>query len=344
MDGRQTGTYRCGRTGAEAVHLTYREMEERDFEACFALMQDRKRYSEDERAALPGIWRRWRKEEAMNAAVMEWQEGTAPPHVIFFGMSVFVTDQFLADARNSPTPHLSSTLLRWVMEGRSPTLDLPAVRAANSGDGLNLVINNFGFAWDEWPPEQLALILSRGTESFFWLLSGYNLREILVEYYDRRSVQFALAGGFLLRSDRRGANMEAGSLLSADDQSPCCVGITAEEALASPGSAIAKLFPYHRPSCLFSSGEQKVLLQALLDHSDEEIAALLDVSLSTVKKRWTGIYDCVFEQQPEILPEALWAAGQTQQKRGQEKRRHLLSYLRLHPQELRPYSRKKAPA
>lgn len=324
------------------MHLTYREMEERDFEACFTLMQDRQQYSAEELAALPEIWRRWRVEEAINAAVMEWHEGDASPHVIFFGMSTFVEDQFLADTQIFPSPNLGCTLVRRAIEGRSPVLNLAAIRAGNSGAGLNLVINHFGFSWETWPPEQLGLILSRGTESFFWLLSGYNLREIFAEYYDRRTVQFALAGGFLLRSDCRGMNPEASTLLSAEARSPYGVGITAEEAVASPGSAIARLFPYHQPRYFFNRGEQKVLLHALLDHNDEEIAALLNVALSTVKKRWASIYDSVAEQRPEILPETVSAASLSWPTRGHEKRRHLLSYLRLHPEELRPYSKKKS--
>ncbi len=325
------------------MYLTYRELEERDFEACFALMQDREHYSAEALAALPGIWRRWRDENSIISAVMELHEGAALPRVIQFGMSVFVTDQFLADARTAPNLHLGHQLVCRVIEGRSPILDLAAIRAGNSGDGLNLLVNHFGFPWSAWSPEQLALIVSRGPESFFWLLSGYNLREIVIEYYDLRSVQYSLAGGFLLRSDCRGVNSDASTLLALGDQSPYLVGITAEEALANPGSAIARLFPHHRPRCFFSPGEQKVLLQALLDHSDEEIAALLDVTLSTVKKRWANIYDCVAEQQPDLLPEAERSAGLARHTRGQEKRRYLLSYLRQHPEELRPYSKKPRP-
>ena len=80
-----------------------------------------------------------------------------------------------------------------------------------------------------------------------------------------------------------------------------------------------------------------------MDRSDEEIAALLDVTLSTVKKRWASIYDCVAEQQPEALPEAGGGAIPAPQTRGQEKRRHLLSYLRQHPEELRPCGKKPKP-
>ena len=55
--------------------------------------------------------------------------------------------------------------------------------------------------------------------------------------------------------------------------------------------------------------------------SDDEIAALLDVALSTVKKRWASIYDRVSGQFPEMLPDTSFSPGPFQGGRGQEKRR-----------------------
>ena len=131
------------------------------------------------------------------------------------------------------------------------------------------------------------------------------------------------------------AYRKQGSLLPPDEQHPRLLGLTRAEATADAGAYVARLFPCHVPQFSFSHGEQKVLLQALLGRNDDEITATLDVALSTVKKRWAAVYGCVTEQLPAMLPEAALPYSLLQ-KRGQEKRRQLLTYLRQHLEELRP--------
>ena len=65
---------------------------------------------------------------------------------------------------------------------------------------------------------------------------------------------------------------------------------------------------------------------------------MLGKSLPAIKKMWISIYRRVEDCLPELIPDPLRsdipATG-----RGREKRRHLLAYLREHPEELRPVSR-----
>jgi hypothetical protein len=61
----------------------------------------------------------------------------------------------------------------------------------------------------------------------------------------------------------------------------------------------------------------------------------LGISLSTVKNVWRSIYSRSAAQPPVLFPkDAGWS------KRGKERRRRLLAYLREHPEELRPVSLK----
>jgi hypothetical protein len=57
-----------------------------------------------------------------------------------------------------------------------------------------------------------------------------------------------------------------------------------------------------------------------------------------VKKRWHAIYDRVADVDSELLPPPV-ADGVYSSSRGAERRRHLLNYLRQHPEELRPFER-----
>jgi hypothetical protein len=53
-----------------------------------------------------------------------------------------------------------------------------------------------------------------------------------------------------------------------------------------------------------------------------------------VKNSWRSIYNRAISSLPEIF------LDNAQAKRGKEKKRRLLAYLRDHPEELRPVSRK----
>ncbi len=61
---------------------------------------------------------------------------------------------------------------------------------------------------------------------------------------------------------------------------------------------------------------------------------MLFLSLITVKKRWEHIYRRVASVDSELLPEE--PSPPSSGRRGPEKRRHLLAYLRSHPEELQP--------
>ncbi len=70
------------------------------------------------------------------------------------------------------------------------------------------------------------------------------------------------------------------------------------------------------------------------------LAKELGVSLPTVKKMWLSIYDRVAQHAPELI--VANATIGAENKRGKEKKRHLLAYLQEHPEELRPVVRRAA--
>ncbi len=96
-------------------------------------------------------------------------------------------------------------------------------------------------------------------------------------------------------------------------------------------------YPSHHPKFGFSFLEQETLKLALDGRTDESIAQVTGVSLSTTKKRFRAIYDKV--QNASADPETvICAESLSDGARGPEMRRTLLNYLRAHPEELRPYS------
>ena len=83
-----------------------------------------------------------------------------------------------------------------------------------------------------------------------------------------------------------------------------------------------------------------MLLRALGGGTDQELRDDLGISLSSVKKMWRSAYDRVAACLPELIPRNLVADDNGNSERGKEKKQHLMGYLREHPEELRPVSRK----
>jgi DNA-binding CsgD family transcriptional regulator len=109
--------------------------------------------------------------------------------------------------------------------------------------------------------------------------------------------------------------------------------MTRTESLARGFSpATASLFNAPAPRFGFAPAEQRVLLRALLGETNREVASELGLSVQTVNKTWESAIRRI-----EMIAPCLLAAQEPDGKRGGEKRRHVLDYLRYHMEELRPY-------
>jgi DNA-binding CsgD family transcriptional regulator len=107
-------------------------------------------------------------------------------------------------------------------------------------------------------------------------------------------------------------------------------------------SWIASVFAHGAPQFGFNPSEQRLLLSALKGgDTDEALSDALGISVSGVKKTWRSIYERVADRDPELCPSH---SGEDQaETRGKQKKQRLLAYLREHPEELRPFSRKRMP-
>ena len=215
-----------------------------------------------------------------------------------------------------------------VARGRPPFLDLSALRRANTDGELSMVCLSSGM------PEHLLGLPAgheaqdRIVEQLYYLGGGYRLKEYFIDAYAPWQNDWALAAGFRLCNDHAAhyAACEA-------PQRAQLYAVTRDEALAWQGSIVAPVFRYEQPCFAFTPVEQELLFWALTEMTDDELAEELGVALITVRKRWERIYDRVLFISPELFP----AGAQTNaQKRGAEKKRRLLHYLRYHIEELRP--------
>jgi hypothetical protein len=258
--------------------------------------------------------------------------------ICFVGVSLFVHDDFVRELKTPPQFWFGPELARRTMRGNSPALSDTQVREANSDGGLNTV------TWEG--------CIRQGFESHIELHRkvisvyieqhrGYRCKEAIscqIENVER--LHWVLKTGGLLWNTKRGRYIDS---LEKDPseiiRDPHVLGVTREIEHDRPGTWVGALFEYHPPIIGFSRGEQKMLLSALSGRTDHELSDHLGVSISTVKNTWRSIYNRAASCMPELfLHESHTRSGVSE--RGKEKKRPLLYYLRDHPEELRPVSRR----
>ncbi len=311
------------------MHITFRPATTGDVEDCLRMLPPGFTCEPGLRARLPDLWRQWLGEGCLQTSILE--DGERPPgqRLVAFGANAFVTDDFMGELRAGRLPPAPAAHVAARHEtGDSPLLGPEDVRRANSGVGLNALVLHIG--WDEaaLTPDETRWVKAKLLEAFHYAIGGYQIKEVMQEVYTEEEMRRGLAAGALLRSDYARFFDHKLMSLPPPPLRPFLIGNSRAE--VQDGSTIAPLFFFTPPRFFFRPWEQEMLQQALRGLSDAELVAALHVSPSTVQKRWQAVYERAAA--PELFPRA----STETQTRGAEKRRHLLSYLRHHPEELRP--------
>lgn len=252
------------------------------------------------------------------------------------GFSVFVSDQFLTEAKTLPMFWLGPEIARRVAHGASPLLTEKQVAEANSGAGLNVVVCQTGL--DPEHLEDPAAHVVAAT-AFIEDHRGFCLNETVVQAESAGHLAGVLNFGALLFSPSDGRYRDvAQPNYQQIAMQPHLVGTTRKMAARHQGSWIASIYLYQQPQLGFSRSEQRLLSAALGGATDEQLGVMLDISLSAVKKTWRSICARVAAGLPGMIP-GTQSEDPFSQDRGKEKKRHLIAYLRDRPEELRPYVR-----
>jgi hypothetical protein len=285
---------------------------------------------------LPDVWCALLESDSLLSVVIEDLDREERDRLLGLGVSVFLTDDFVRQAKTPPLFWIGPELIRRTMQNDSPILDVAAIRRANSSGGLNL------FVWeaDLRPRDEAGLFATTAQlmAAFLELHSGFRMREAINQYPFGPMILAALRhGGWLMQA-------LSGEYLPVNDpdeveraRAPFILGLTRELARKRPGSWLSTVFDYQDPRLFLTPAEQRLVTPALSGRTDPEIAKALAVSISAVKKCWQSIYARASFRLPELLPDDPCDLG-PEDRRGPEKKRRLLSYLRNHPEELRPLS------
>lgn len=320
------------------MHLTYRPATEEDIETCLGFIPSAFDCDPLVRARMPALWRGWLRAGAMRMTVLE--DESRPPEMrrVAFGNSGFLSEEFARSVRAGLPPHLAAQVCERALAGKSPLLDTAALRKSISA-GLNLLVVHIGWSENVFDIEDVRRIKAKLIEAFFFTHAGYPIRDFMQEVYSGDEMRRGVAAGMLVYNDYASYWAENPERMPSEEDRPYLLGIDRES--VTEGSNISPLFLYTPPRFHFSVGEQELLQLALIDKTDEEMARALHISESAVQKRWQAIFDRAGASSVRWLPNPV-EAGKGGRVRGVEKRRHLLSYLRSHPEELRPIASRRA--
>lgn len=287
------------------------------------------RYSPELRDALPQIWERLLRSGQLNSMVLEGPDQC----VLGMGLSMFVADYFAERELAAPRPYLNARLHEMIRAGHSPVLDQRAIAKGNSEPGLTLMPLHFCTAsFDTSDPEIIRILLA-AQDTFRITHAGFRVKRMLKEVVGINLCRYMVSCGMNLHCDHASDAKIRGL---AEDEHPYLLAVNHAE--MPLGSTLSTMFAPTSRRFHFSPAEQKLLRSAILLEADEDIAAELNLSRDTLRKQWRSIYERVRHVDPLFFPEDAVLA-QDDGVRGRGKRRHLLQYLQLYMEELRPYQK-----
>lgn len=319
--------------GSRNSVLNTRPTQPQDFSECFGLIEERAYYTPAEQPRLLSFWRYLLKGRMTHSIVVEDVESPLGQRLLFFGMTTFVTDEFIREVRTMLPPPLSHRLFERWLKGRRCFLNRKEIARGNSGEGLNLVLLHTG--WKQGLPDDVKLSVDfRVMDAFFRVHSGFQIKEYLRDIFTEGHRMV------LQNHDARLRREYAGPFPSLPDGSLwplCLMGVKRDEGTRPTGRAsLLNLFHGSRPRFGFTQGEKDVLEKALEGETDQAISKSLRLTLWAIKKRWQGVYEKVEKLHARLLMPKSSRLTDRPESSKVERRRYFLEYLREHLEEIRP--------
>jgi DNA-binding CsgD family transcriptional regulator len=314
------------------MNLTTRPTLPGDLKECLPLIADRAVYKKEDIPRLLSFWHYLLKKRLTHSVVVEDSEKPAGDRIVFFGLTLFVSDEFIQEAKTSLPPPLPRRLFERWLKGRRVFLNRKEIASHHSGAGLNLFGVYYGFK--PLPPSELPLVNAKMMESFYQIHSGYRIKEYTVNVFGAEAVADVLQHDFVVWRDYREGPPGP---LPEGPSGPYLMGASRENC-REPKSmySIFRLFHPPAPRFHFSPGEKDVLERALFGETDQEISKSLHLSLWAIKKRWQGAYERIEKGDPKLLGPKKDGPDTFPDSPKAERRRYFLDYLRQHLEEIRP--------
>jgi len=272
------------------------------------------------------IWKELLRSRLLISGVIETASPGKGSRILGFGSSVFVTPEFVDLETRTPRQSINSRILASIADGKSVVLGPGAIARANAGSGLDAVFLSVVW-WNTSNAIEFSEMMMASAGSCVEAHAGYRIRSVMAELSGEqaRSLGAGIAGFDVIEEFR-----DVDRILARQRK---------EDAAGVSTNVSNLLFQYREPRLYLPVSSQQILITTLKGGTDEEVAMELRISVPAVKKRWRSIFLSVEDLMPELFGGYAAAADG---KRGNQRRHLVLSYVRDHAEELRPFARSRA--
>ncbi len=314
------------------ARLRHRPVARRDIAECFELLPPWLGLNDEHVAEIRQVWDWLIDEPSLLAGVIE--DLALPPgkRIQAAGVTLIVPQSLVRalDLDGQPRAFIARRIYRALRDGSFKPMTDREIGIENARGELTMMILHFSQRDHDIANPYVQDVITMANDTFRTFHDGFNLRAV---YYETGEINdlVAVASGFIRRQY---ADQAALQTLPREHQ-PAFFGLTREQARGLlPGSPARNCFQNQPPMFTFSASQRRLLWFALFDDSDDALMPLLDVSVHGLKKLWRGIYERIEDRMPEFFGDS---GSGDEGKRGPEKRRQVLAYVRQRPEELRPW-------
>ncbi len=305
----------------------------RDLAECFELLPPWLGLDDAMSRALPALWDRLVDEPSVVSALLEDLTQPAGKRIQGWGVTIVLPQPLVRslELHDKPRAFVARRVYAALLAGSFVPMSDREIGIENARGSLTMLIMHFSQRSHDITSPYFQSVIAMANDAFRAFHDGHNLHAL---YYETGAVNddFAISSGF-----ERLSYADEGPLASLPAaQRPAWYGLTRERAmLRVPGSPARNCFEHQPPLFRFSASQRRLLWFALFDDSDDALMPLLGVSVHSLKKLWRGIYERIEDRMPEFFGEA---TGEDDGRRGPEKRRQVLAYVRQRPEELRAWA------
>jgi hypothetical protein len=319
------------------MYITTRNPELQDLDIAFGLISHRLGIKKNDQKDVIALWRAVKQQSTLLAPVAEDRDLPPDERLIGYGISWFVSHEIIQNLRTKASPYFFLEILDLWRRGKPVFLTRDQSFSVEAGEGVDIYV----FGWGIHPRytlQQRIKIKESMTAHYTQELMRHRIHFLVEECYgaeerDRfksiglevcRDYKEFIGQPFLPKRDEEThpylMEMDIRKAFEKMDRTATPVG---QQALLGPSRFG------------FSALEQELLRAALEGGTDEEIARLFRITVIAVKKRWQGIYEKI-----EAIDAGLFEEAQPGDKeaspRQRQKRRRVVQFVQLHPDELWP--------
>jgi hypothetical protein len=262
--------------------------------------------------------------------------GPDSKEIVGFGLAVFVTARFAEAVLANPQPGLNARIIESVDALESVIPSYRYLQNANAAATLDHVVMYSSEKRGNLNANELLVVRNQLARAYLEGFAGYRMRRMLFETVDDYELEKvkSYAG---IRVVKRLTTPDSTQVPALAGGTHALLEATAESLLGSPDSVAARPFIDRAlPILDFSASQKRLLIVALRGAENAELAANLCRTPAAIKRTWAGIFEQCEQHLPALLP------ASDGPSRGLQKRYKVMTYVREHPEELRPFPKRKS--